>query len=115
MEGCCCRGGRLRGFIQPRVLLQLAQKPVHGYELIDIINEDDELGTDPGSLYRLLCGMEENRLVESSWDTSGGSHFHHHFQTNAEQIADLESYLVELSVVDGDQRRVADWKALLCG
>jgi PadR family transcriptional regulator, regulatory protein PadR len=71
-KGCHCRESRVRGFIQARLLLKIAQKPAYGYELLDAINQDDQSTFDPGGLYRALRSMEEDGLVLSSWDTSGG-------------------------------------------
>lgn len=67
--GCRCMGGRLRGMIQPRLLLALAQRKSHGYELMEILGQEGDT-PDPGSLYRTLRSLEEDSLVCSSWDTS---------------------------------------------
>ena len=37
--GCRCHTGRMRGLVQPRLLLQLARKPAHGYELMEALGE----------------------------------------------------------------------------
>ena len=95
-DGCGCRGGRLRGFIQPRLLLKLAQKPAHGYELMDIVSQDDELGTDPGSLYRILRGMEGDGLVTSQWDTSGGGAARRMYQISDQGVEHLHSWMVSI-------------------
>ena len=68
---CCPRGGRVRGFMQPRLLLLLAQKPAHGYELMESLDQEDAASADPGLLYRTLRQFEEDGLVRSSWDTEG--------------------------------------------
>jgi len=63
----------VRGFIQPSLLLLLATKATHGYELMDALRStkgDENLG-DPGMLYRTLRQFEEDGLVTSSWDTEG--------------------------------------------
>ena len=71
-SGCRCQAGRMRGFVQPRLLLQLAQKPAHGYELMSAMDEgDDGQAPDPGTLYRTLRALEEDVLVRSTWDTDG--------------------------------------------
>lgn len=95
-EGCRCRGGRLRGFIQPRLLLQLAQKPAHGYELMNVIGQEDELSTDPGSLYRLLRAMEEDGLVKSNWDTSGGGAARRMYQITDQGVDHLHAWMVSI-------------------
>jgi PadR family transcriptional regulator, regulatory protein PadR len=70
--GCRCQAGRMRGFVQPRLLLQLAQKSAHGYELMAAMDEgDDGQAPDPGTLYRTLRLFEEDGLVRSTWDTEG--------------------------------------------
>jgi len=68
-EGCRCRGGRMRGFVQPRLLLQLARKPAHGYELMEALAAADDPAPDPGTLYRTLRGLEADGLVRSAWET----------------------------------------------
>jgi PadR family transcriptional regulator PadR len=69
-EGCRCQGGRMRGFVQPRLLLQLVKKPAHGYELIEALGAAvDDTAPDPGTLYRTLRSLEEDGLVRSAWKT----------------------------------------------
>ena len=68
---CCPRGGRVHGFMQPKLLLLLAQKPAHGYELIESMTQEEDTNVDPGLLYRTLRQFEEDGLVRSSWDTEG--------------------------------------------
>ena len=69
-SGCRC-GRQVRGYIQPRLLLLLAKKATHGYELMDSLRsvEGDENLADPGMLYRTLRQFEEDGLVISTWDT----------------------------------------------
>ena len=95
-EGCQCRGGRLRGLIQPRLLLLLAQKPAHGYELLDIISQADEPRTDPGSLYRILRSMEEDCLVRSDWDTSGGGAARRIYEITDQGVDHLHAWIVNI-------------------
>jgi poly-beta-hydroxybutyrate-responsive repressor len=71
-EGCRCHTGRMRGFTQPRLLLYLAKKPAHGYELMDALGQEgDDAALDPGTLYRTLRMLEDGGLVSSTWDTEG--------------------------------------------
>jgi len=61
--------GRMLGFIQPWLLLLLSEKSVHGYELLDKLNQnEDTRGVDPGFLYRTLRQFEQDGIVKSSWD-----------------------------------------------
>lgn len=67
---CHPGGGRVRGFIQPWLLLLLLRKPRHGYELMEELAEDEDLPVaEPGLLYRTLRQLESDGLVVSSWDT----------------------------------------------
>jgi PadR family transcriptional regulator PadR len=68
--GCGCE---VRGFIQPRLLLLLAKKASHGYELMEALRviPGSESLSDPGMLYRTLRQLEEAEAVCSAWDTRG--------------------------------------------
>jgi len=66
---CRCKVDRVPNFAQPRLLLELAKQPAHGYELIERLSQEREAGPDPGNFYRLLRSMEEEGLVCSTWDT----------------------------------------------
>jgi len=68
-DGCRCRVERIPNFIQPRMLLKLAKKPAHGYELIELLGQESGSPPDPGNFYRLLRSMEEEELVRSNWET----------------------------------------------
>jgi PadR family transcriptional regulator, regulatory protein PadR len=71
---CSCRCGcEVRGFIQPRLLLLLAKKASHGYELMEALRAipGAENLADPGMLYRTLRRLEEAEVVHSAWDTAG--------------------------------------------
>ena len=60
----------MRGFVQPRLLLQLVKKPAHGYELMEALSAAaDDPVPDPGTLYRTLRALEEDGLVRSAWET----------------------------------------------
>jgi poly-beta-hydroxybutyrate-responsive repressor len=63
----------VRGFIQPRLLLLLARKASHGYELMEELRSmpGSENLADPGMLYRTLRQFEEAEVVRSTWDTGG--------------------------------------------
>jgi len=60
---------RVERFIEPVVLLLLAEGPTHGYNLAaalgDLIPEGEVV--DLGNLYRLLRGLEAEGLVNSAW------------------------------------------------
>ena len=66
---CRCKLERVPNFVQPRLLLKLAQKPSHGYELIEHLSQEGDTPPDPGNFYRVLRSLEEEELVCSTWDT----------------------------------------------
>jgi PadR family transcriptional regulator, regulatory protein PadR len=51
------------------VLLLLSERPAHGYELLDRLDEFlDGERVDMGNLYRVLRALEEDGLVRSEWN-----------------------------------------------
>ena len=67
------RGGwrvraRIERFGEPALLLLLRERPAHGYELVEGLQEllpGERI--DMGNLYRVLRTLEEDGLVESEW------------------------------------------------
>jgi len=65
-------GGRYRrAVLETSLLASLAESTAHGYDLVEQIDElaADLVCIDPGSMYRLLRGLEEQGLVSSTWQT----------------------------------------------
>ena len=90
-------GGRIRSFVRPRILLLLAQKPAHGYELMERLGEDDEGAmAGPGLLYRTLRTFEEEGLVRSSWDTHGRGPARRVYEITGEGLDYLRAWVVNL-------------------
>ena len=63
---------RIERFVEPALLLLLAERPMHGYELLELLPEiaREERRVDLGNLYRLLRSLEEEGIVDSEWDES---------------------------------------------
>ena len=71
-EGCRRRGSRMGRSAQPWLLLALAKRPAHGYELMEgLAQQDDQPPIDPGTMYRILRFFEEEGMVRSQWETGG--------------------------------------------
>jgi len=66
---CHCKVERVPNFAMPRLLLELAKKTSHGYELIERLGQEGNPTPDPGNFYRMLRSLEEEGLVCSTWDT----------------------------------------------
>jgi PadR family transcriptional regulator PadR len=56
-------------FLQPCLLLLIAESPGHGYDLLDRLAAFG-FERDPGGLYRTLRSMEREGLVRSEWRLS---------------------------------------------
>jgi DNA-binding PadR family transcriptional regulator len=75
-DHCGCRHDYPeRGWIQFLILRVLYEKPMHGYQLLEEI-EERSCGChklETGSIYTLLRRMEERGLLESRWEKVEGS------------------------------------------
>jgi len=93
---CQCKGSQIRGFIQPRLLLYLAQKPAHGYELMEALGRFPDLSIDPGGLYRMLRNLEEDGWVKSAWDTRGGGAARRVYELTDQGVDLLQTWAVNI-------------------
>lgn len=63
---------RIERFVEPCILLLLAEENRHGYSLRDeLVRRDLVEDVDFGHLYRTLRRMEEAELVNSEWAEEG--------------------------------------------
>ena len=70
-DECACSGKTLARLLQPAVMALLAQEPLHGYRLVQRLQQMAMFRgnpPDPTGLYRLLKSMEDRGLVTSTWD-----------------------------------------------
>ncbi len=59
---------RVERFAEPAVLLLLRERPMHGYELLELLPPlVGEARIDVGNLYRFLRALEEEGVVASEW------------------------------------------------
>ena len=60
---------RIERIVEPALLLLLAERPMHGYDLLDEVPRltGEERGIDLGNLYRVLRALELDGLVSSEW------------------------------------------------
>lgn len=64
------QSGLPRGWLRPCLLLQLAERPAHGYDLLEGAGEMGLRRLDAAGLYRALRAMEQEALVRSWWEPS---------------------------------------------
>ncbi len=60
---------RMRKFLDPTLLLLLAESPAHGYTLLGRMDNFNLDFLNPAVIYRALRQMEDKGWVTSSWDT----------------------------------------------
>jgi len=59
---------RVERFAEPAILILLAERPTHGYELLERLPELlGEERVDVGNLYRFLRALEQDGVVTSEW------------------------------------------------
>ncbi len=90
---CRCKIERVPNYILPRLLLKLAQKPSHGYELIEDLSHTGNNPPDPGNLYRLLRSLEEEGLVCSNWDTQNPGPARHIYEITDQGLEFLDAWV----------------------
>jgi PadR family transcriptional regulator, regulatory protein PadR len=59
---------RVERFAEPATLFLLADRPAHGYELLEHLPELTGESVDMGNLYRFLRHLEAEGIVSSEWD-----------------------------------------------
>ncbi|MCR4391601.1 MAG: helix-turn-helix transcriptional regulator [Candidatus Acetothermia bacterium] len=115
---CCPQfAGRVRGFLQPWILLELSRGSAHGYELLERLSGgEDVANADPGFLYRTLRGFEEEGLVRSSWDTAGSGPARRVYAITDLGREHLHAWALHLRHTrDRLNRFLADYEALTTG
>ncbi len=106
--GCNCEVVRLRGFTEPCLVLLLAERPAHGYDLLPRLAQFglEAAGIDAGTLYRTLRRLEDDGLVVSEWSTEGSGPARRMYQVTSEGFEFLRSWLV---AVQGIRRSLAEF------
>ncbi len=99
-----------RSVLEVAMLASLVESAAHGYELIEKI--DTLAGAlvcvDPGSMYRLLRGMEEQGLASSSWQTPETGPSRRVYQISEQGLEALEVMAQSLSQQAEAMQRLAD-------
>lgn len=57
-------------YLKACALLLISEAPAHGYELLARLESVGPVAFDLGALYRVLRAMEDDGLVDSSWEDS---------------------------------------------
>lgn len=67
--GDCRCESRQDKFIDPCLLLLIAQNPSHGYDLVEKLKRYGYDAVDPTKVYRRLRRLEGESFLESAWST----------------------------------------------
>lgn len=116
-HACECGTGMPRHLIRPLILLLLAEKPCHGYELIGRLGKL-ELGLDsmdPSIIYRVLRQMENEGLATSRLNDSGSGPARKVYELTPEGLDVLDAWSVNLgalgSMLKKFDKRYRDFKS----
>jgi DNA-binding PadR family transcriptional regulator len=93
---------RVERFAEPALLLLLAERPTHGYELLERLPE--LLGrerVDVGNLYRFLRALEEEGMVTSEWSADLPGPAKRTYALTADGRALLDSWVEALGELRG--------------
>ena len=89
---------RVERFGEAALLVSLAARPTHGYELIERLPElSGEERVDVGNLYRTLRSLEDEGLVTSEWQPELPGPAKRTYTLTAEGHAVLESWLAAVA------------------
>jgi PadR family transcriptional regulator PadR len=104
-------GGRYRrAVLGVAILASLAESTTHGYSLVDQIETlaGSLVCVDPGSMYRLLRALEEDGLVESSWEVPEAGPSRRVYRINEQGLEALNLMAASLSQWGAAMQRLAD-------
>lgn len=102
---CRCRVGpgsfevkaRVERFVEPAVLVLLAEHESHGYDLAEALEALlDEGRVDFGNLYRLLRSLEAEGLLRSSWSDDAPGPLKRRYALTDDGMALLEAWTESL-------------------
>jgi len=93
---CLRSGGRL---LEAYLLLLIAEKPAHGYELNARLSSalPPAALPDEATVYRNLRRMEAHGLVDSKWDTTGSGPPRRFYDITADGLAALTAFAGDIS------------------
>lgn len=92
-------GTKAERFIQPSLLLCLAEKSSYGYELIERLSNFrlHSGNPDPGAIYRHLRRLETEGYVESHWETGEAGPAKRIYAITADGISLLQAWTSEIT------------------
>ena len=97
---------RVERFGEAALLVLLAERPTHGYELLErlppLLGEDR---VDVGNLYRVLRALEDEGIVVSEWSADLPGPAKRTYTLTEDGRALLDAWLAALAQLDEDLQR----------
>jgi len=89
---------RQKRFLIPAMLLLLAEKPTHGYELIEKYSSFGftNAGSDAGAIYRTLKILETKDFIKSVWETDKPGAAKKNYSITGQGFELLKRWVVEI-------------------
>ncbi|MBO2457679.1 PadR family transcriptional regulator [Actinomadura violacea] len=94
-------GGEVGSLLRLFLLLLIHQRPGHGYDLIERLAGTGVMDAEPGHVYRVLRGLERERLLTSRLVPSGSGPARRHYELTAEGLDDLDARMAGLARLEG--------------
>ena len=91
------RGRELHGLLRPFLLLLVRERPGHGYDLIERLHGMGLPDVEPGQVYRVLRGLERDRLLVSAWETAEAGPLRRRYELTAAGCADLRAWTARMA------------------
>ena len=113
LDQCACSGKTLTRFVRPIVLAMLAKTPVHGYDLLRQLQENEmfaEAPPDASGVYKMLKAMTTEGLVAGDWDTKTSGPARRPFRITAKGRKCLSRWA---DTLESYQRQIVDLTALV--
>ena len=94
IKKCECPSGKMTRFVEPCLLFFLSQKPSHGYELMEQLNNFgfQKAKPDPAMVYRTLRYLEKEKCVLSKWDTGEAGPAKRNYTITSQGLALLHAW-----------------------
>jgi PadR family transcriptional regulator PadR len=94
-----------KGVVELLVLeLLRARGRLHGYAIVQELQELGELVAGVSTVYPVLKRLEADGLVEASWDTGGGGNPRKYYEVTPDGTRFLEAARGEWGTLDGAMR-----------
>jgi PadR family transcriptional regulator PadR len=94
-----------KGVVELLVLeLLRARGRLHGYAIVQALQEIGELVAGVSTVYPVLKRLEADGLVDATWDTSGGGNPRKYYEITRQGTGFLERARTEWETLDGAMR-----------